>query len=635
MKTSNRYKNHVDWTEEWEPGEEIDFIRGLALAHALKGGEQGERLASFIRSDSFLEICDFELDYCTLTVSEAANCRQAMAFYQKKANLSIRGVDPKVTAKRKFLEAELACSVTNDILRKRASGLFNFKPQVDSVLRRAQSKIARVLGELPHISALKLRLGPGATTSTKKKNASVVEKLQAGLACSEQLVPHLSSVLGELPGLCELHSVEDDEFSENLDELFKPLSKDKVLEQQIDDEEEAILERQKLKHDHWHVPVEIHDGVVGFVPKNAKSHRSIVVEPVLNTLVQLALGDYMEKRLRAFGIDIKDQTLNKSLAALGSLTGGLGTLDLSNASDTISTELVYELLPWEWAFMLASCRTETVDIDGLKIVQEKFSSMGNGYTFPLETLIFWALASSASRSDYASVYGDDIIVKTDDVPLVIEVLEVCGFSVNPSKSFWTGPFRESCGGDYLRGIDIRPFYLKKVISGLELFKLHNFYIRQGDAEGASVILGRIHPALRIYGPDGYGDGHLLGDWSPRAHKRAGTHGYGGVLFDTFQLSAKRDFRPQRKGDRVLPVYTVYSHERTDRLPARSCEGPNRVRFTPLHRLAIPGLLDEVLRCTPEAIPERVSPVDGVAYKLPSLPGTEGYRRVSIYTMNRG
>lgn len=655
--------HHASWTDESSPDESLAIIRELAFAHALRGGDQGKLIAYFIVCDDYLSICEFELDYDTLTTAEAAECRQALAFFQKCDYIVLPGVDPREVAKSKFKDAEIACQSTNEIFRMRRAGLFNFEPWVDAALRRAQHKIARILGRLPHVRDLKLRFGPGATTLTKKKNASVVEKLQAGVSCSESLLPYASALLAEMPQLTRLHNtLEPDPYADLLTERWELqgladfldvspraeicvdgyLTTPESLREKVAELDREIEMRQ-LVDVVERCPVEINDGVVEFVPKNAKTHRSIVKEPSLNTMIQLALGDYMAKRLHAFGIDIRNQEINKSLAKEGSLTGELGTLDLSSASDTISMEIVHELLPLEWAFMLNSCRTDKVLLDAERVDLEKFSSMGNGYTFPLETLIFWALASSAAEDGFASVYGDDIIVGTHSVNRVMRLLEVCGFEINRKKSYWTGSFRESCGGDFLRGIDIRPYYHKKVVTGMELFKMHNFYVRHHNPEMAERVLAHIHPSLRIYGPDGYGDGHLLGDWTPRRTKRQRDHGYGGVLFDTFKLGDRKDFRPKRRGDAALPTYSIYTREDGDAVldlrdaaerPLTNEQFAIAARRYRLFVGKVPEGLSQA-KTLGDPIPERVSPVDGTVYKLPTFPGVDGYRRVSIYTFDPG
>jgi hypothetical protein len=96
----------------------------------------------------------------------------------------------------------------------------------------------------------------------------------------------------------------------------------------------------------------------------------------------------------------------------------------------------------------------------------KFSSMGNGYTFALETVIFWSLvqaANSLTGCEVASVYGDDIVCESNSALLLTEALRFAGFKVNSEKSYYTGPFRESCGADWLGGVLVTPQYLRKQV----------------------------------------------------------------------------------------------------------------------------------------------------------------------------
>lgn len=592
----------AQWDKESSQDETIKFVSELASVFALKGGAQGKLILDFISLGDFLSVCDFDVDYSSCTAYEAGNCRQAISLFSKLVSLDF-GQDKRKNAIQSFMEAEAQCFETNDLLRKRAQGSVSLDPWVESVIFRAQSKIARVLGECPPLEALKPRFGPGATTLTKKRKASVVEKLQAGISCSEDLLPYASRILEEFPHLADLHS-DGCEYS------------------RLGDKE--LCRR---------VSVVITNDIVDFVPKNAKTHRTITKGGTLNMMVQLAYGDYMSKRLAAFGVDLKDQEHNQKYALEGSLRGNYATLDLKSASDTISTELVYTLLPVDWALALDVCRSSKVELDGRTIQLEKFSSMGNGFTFPLESLIFWALSSCASDDNFASVYGDDIIVTTRNVDAVKRILTTLGFTLNAKKSYWSGPFRESCGADYFRGIDIRPCYQKDLISPVELFRLHNFFWRDGNFEVCDLIRAKIHPSLRIYGPDGFGDGHLLGDWTPRRHKRHKSHGYGGVLFDTFKLTGVRDKRALRPGDRILPLYSIYIRENAERVLPEELESG----FEDTSALA--RLFGRIRKfqgsIASEPIPERVSPVDLVSYKTPSYPGTDGYKRVTIYTLDIG
>lgn len=610
-------KHLAFWTQRSSTDESLKFIKELALSHAQKGGHAGSRISDLITNGDYRALCEYDLDYSVLTVHEARNCRQALAFYKKCTYLPLKE-NRKERAKAKFVKAELKCRETNEIFNLRDQGLFNLEPWADAALQRAKAKISRVLGTLPRISELDFKFGPGATTLTKKRQASVAEKLTAGFSCSEDLLPYASRILEEIPEWFKLHE------STNYTKVTP-----------VKDANGRSIGT--LYDEFGRAPVVVLPGRVNFVPKDAMTDRSIIVEGSLNVLIQGAIGRYMFRRLKASGIDLSDQSRNQRLAKIGSLTGALATLDLVSASDMMAIAIVRELLPWEWYFFLSTCRSSTVMLDGEPMLQEKFSSMGNGFTFPLQSLIFWALSSSVDEGRETCVYGDDIIVSSSSAPRVARLLEICGFEVNRKKSFWTGPFRESCGADYLRGIDIRPWYHREMISPADLFRLHNYYVRHDDQEMADVILSHINPSLRIFGPDGYGDGHLVGDWIPRKHKRAHSHGYGGVLFDTFKLKPVRDKRFGRKGDKVLPVYTIYVRENSESvlpgIDAVSEEYRTQLEHSSKFAsfLRIRRLYQSKLAV--EALPESRDRRSGVVIKNPSLPGTQGYVKVSIYTFN--
>lgn len=207
------------------------------------------------------------------------------------------------------------------------------------------------------------------------------------------------------------------------------------------------------------------EGAVLFtVPKNALIERCACKEPDLNMYLQKAVGEHIAKRLLRTGINLRDQSINRGLARQGSLDGSLATLDLSSASDSVTVELVRLLLPQLWFEYCNDIRSKRVLVRGEYVRTEMFSSMGNGFTFALESLLFYALARSVLYFEgikgRLSVYGDDIILPSSGADMLVSVLRFCGFTVNPEKSFITGPFRESCGGHYHNGTDVTPFYLK-------------------------------------------------------------------------------------------------------------------------------------------------------------------------------
>jgi len=123
------------------------------------------------------------------------------------------------------------------------------------------------------------------------------------------------------------------------------------------------------------------------------------------------------------------------------------------------------LLPPTWFQVLDDLRSKATLFRGRYRLLEKFSSMGNGFTFELETLIFLCLvAAVAGRNSIGKsvfAFGDDLILPTEFSRDVISLLAFCGFTVNLEKSCVGGPFRESCGGDFFKGEAVRPFFLKE------------------------------------------------------------------------------------------------------------------------------------------------------------------------------
>lgn len=230
--------------------------------------------------------------------------------------------------------------------------------------------------------------------------------------------------------------------------------------------------------------VEVQGSRFETVPKNQDTLRPIAVEPLGNMVLQLAAGQYIADALRCIGLDItKQQPKNKLLARLGSIHGKLATIDLSSASDRISVELVRLLMPAKWFKLLMALRSPHILVRGEWVVANMISTMGNGFTFALMTLLLTSLiygfrAVRGGPNLYidwscTAVYGDDIIIKTAEYAPFICVLESAGLVVNVDKSYSEGPFRESCGGDYWNGIDVTPFYVKSLACDADVYVAMN------------------------------------------------------------------------------------------------------------------------------------------------------------------
>jgi len=261
------------------------------------------------------------------------------------------------------------------------------------------------------------------------------------------------------------------------------------------------------------------------VPKNSKTDRVIAVEPGLNTWFQKSLGTSIRRRLRREGINLNSQERNQQLAFDASIDDSLATVDFSSASDSVSRELVYCLISdSRWLTLLDKCRSKYGVIDGQAFKWEKFSAMGNGFTFELESLIFYAAAFAVCEylkldTRRISVFGDDVILPSDAYSLYLSFCDFLGFRMNPDKSFHDSPFRESCGVHYYDGIDCKPVYLKSRVTNVEsLYKLanairnlaHRRCFNNGcDArflECWNSLYGRVPPNIRFGIPQDFGDG---------------------------------------------------------------------------------------------------------------------------------
>lgn len=221
---------------------------------------------------------------------------------------------------------------------------------------------------------------------------------------------------------------------------------------------------------------------LSFVPKSRQISRTICSEPSLNMFFQLGIGALIEKRLKErYSIDFAVQPdLNRELAMHGSVSESFVTIDLESASDSISLPMLKRFIPRQVLSWLMMTRSPSVSIGGAVHQLHMVSTMGNGFTFPLQTAIFSCIVAAAhkfrglalrrnhletggsSRPGNFGVFGDDIICKPQVAGDVLRLLELLGFKVNSNKTFVEGPFRESCGTDFFAGVNIRGVYLKSL-----------------------------------------------------------------------------------------------------------------------------------------------------------------------------
>jgi len=191
----------------------------------------------------------------------------------------------------------------------------------------------------------------------------------------------------------------------------------------------------------------VHGNRFSTVRKNNEVDRPICVEPLANILTQRRIGNGFRKSLLDYGVDLNE------LAKLHQImisNPKVATIDLKNASDRIILLLVKYLFPRRIFDLIEQSRSAmTLGLDDEFYVTNKVSSMGNGFTFELMSLILLALCKS--HTSECSVFGDDIIVPNEVASSVVDDLQHAGLIVNVNKTHINDTYRESCGAHFLDG----------------------------------------------------------------------------------------------------------------------------------------------------------------------------------------
>lgn len=204
------------------------------------------------------------------------------------------------------------------------------------------------------------------------------------------------------------------------------------------------------------------------VPKSWKIKRIITPLTPWGLYFSHGLGGTIVHALKSAGLDIKRlQVKHQALAKRFSVCRSHVTADLSKASDSITIALLMAILPRAWFHLLRKILHTTVHLvntdDTVKYHAMSVLPMGNGATFPIETLIFYCLIRAVGnllkKSGTYSVYGDDLIYPRKIHTHVLITFEKLGIKINRDKTFCESFFRESCGGDYYHGSDVRPAML--------------------------------------------------------------------------------------------------------------------------------------------------------------------------------
>lgn len=434
-----------------------------------------------------------------MSVSDFQRLYQLCSFFKK---LPEQGSDEacKVAAYKKLLQGEESCALVNRTIKYRLGLDF---PLFDRVRRIIQE----ILGDLPHdFLRVPVSFGPGSSVNANKRSydeSGLFYKLSDKLIVPKRAVNYLAA-----------HLSSNEPWVDALGIHYRT--------QQNADESRLSFEMRVFRK-HFVIVDDDFPSRISFVPKNKDEHRTIGVE--MNGLMPLqkVLGDLIRDRLRKkTPINLNSQERNRHLARLAKVFS-LATIDLANASNSISLDLVEALLPYDWFCVLSDFRSTHGQCHSIpnseKIKYEMISSMGNGFTFELESLIFYALAVASCEKvglhtseirKSVGVFGDDIIIPQRCASTLIEGMSLFGFTVNTEKSFTKGFFYESCGADYYDSIDVRPFLIKRQVSTFRdlLFVMNSLLFKaikqkRADFVDLYTLLFKLIPDRKLMGPIGY------------------------------------------------------------------------------------------------------------------------------------
>nr|QDH87020.1 MAG: RNA-dependent RNA polymerase [Leviviridae sp.] len=282
----------------------------------------------------------------------------------------------------------------------------------------------------------------------------------------------------------------------------------------------------------WHEP----PSKLIAVPKTQKAPRLIAAEPTAHQYCQQNVRSWIEHRVEHTflknSISFRDQRPSGKAALRASQDQNHWTIDLSSASDCVSTWLAERLLRSNESLTHAvhSVRTRWIsnDIDSQSPTfhrLKKLFTQGSAITFPLQTVFYYVICLGVlayarglqvnfrnleTLSKEVRIFGDDIIVPKDCGEDTVRCLGYLGFKVNDSKTFGTGKFRESCGVEGYDGYDVTPAYILSIPTALgpiavtSNVEVSNNFHRKGFWHVAALLkrIGERNPISRfpIVGP---------------------------------------------------------------------------------------------------------------------------------------
>lgn len=250
------------------------------------------------------------------------------------------------------------------------------------------------------------------------------------------------------------------------------------------------------------------------VPKDSRGPRIISMEPLELQWIQQgqmkALVRHLESHPVTAGyVNFTSQDINRELALTHSSEQGfLATMDMKDASDRVSVWLLEQLIPSNHLRKLLASRSDYTQLpDGQRLKLKKFAPMGSATCFPIEALVFWALAVGTLKDilcvrdicNIPSVYvfGDDIVAPLEAVDRIRSTYEELFLLVNADKCCTGRFFRESCGMDAYKRTSVTPtrhhkrFAMSSPVALLAYVAYTNAHRAKGHEQTADYLRGRI------------------------------------------------------------------------------------------------------------------------------------------------
>jgi hypothetical protein len=431
----------------------IQVLRDLDEFLPLEGKEQRQSAVLHLSTQDLVEVLRNELSEAETSANtqftQLAALRQVVALFDKnKDTPGTSGPARKAAALKKFFASEKKCRITNRRLSFFAKHPSRLSNDMSEVVALARDIITGILGPLGRLEIQKIiegsGFGPGFTfLSNMEEHRNLYYKALGPHCVTRDAVPYMKLWLNHWTNW-----------------------KTSLISEKV---EFSIVNGNR----------------VTTVPKNSVTDRTIAIEPSFNVFMQKGVDNYLKRRLHRYGVTLLEQDRNHDIARLASMRPLFAaTLDLSAASDCVSTGIIQYLLPPDWCIFLDDLRSKSYTLDKGEswTVYDKFSSMGNAFTFPIESLIFYAVSRACTilvggNLRDIRVYGDDIIIAPQAYCLLVESLRFLGFTPNLDKSFAYGSFRETCGSDFLSGVDLRPVYVKSLPrTDIEVYNLFNRFL---------------------------------------------------------------------------------------------------------------------------------------------------------------